>query len=176
VTASVAGDDGQGVGAAQQPFAVVDYQAGYRGLIAAFRQRVFERGISVTSQDIAEISGLPSHYFCKILSPSPNPSKRFGAASLGPILACLGLRIVLCEDPQAIQKYAARIPRRNESFVHAGTMVEIKFTRRKFREIQAKGRRARWDSMTAKQRSAWARKLNRARWQRKAANGAAVDR
>jgi hypothetical protein len=155
--------------AALQPFAEINYETGYRGLIAAFRQRVAQRRISVTSQDIAQISGLPSHYFCKILSPSKNPAKRFGAASLGPILACLGLKIVLCEDVEALEKYAKRLPARNESFVHTGT-VNFVLTRRHLRAIQRKGGKNSRLYMTKRQASVLARKAVKARWAKRKQN------
>ena len=160
---------------ALQPLAEVTFENGYAGLIAAFRARSEQRRIAITGEEVAQVAGLANFYLAKILSPSSKPAKRFGATSLGPILAVLGLKLLVVEDAEAVKTYGARIPPRHESFVHAATM-EIKFTRRKFRQIQAKGRKARWDNMTAKQRSAWARKLNRIRWQRELANGAAAER
>jgi hypothetical protein len=135
------------------------------------RSRAHERRVAITGAAIDETAGLPRYYIAKLLA--VHPVKRIGAISLGPVLSVLGVRLLLVEDEQSLQTYAARIPQRRESSVHAGT-IEIKFSRKKFREIQAKGRRARWDAMTAKQRSAYARRMNRARWQREAANGGAA--
>jgi hypothetical protein len=42
--------------------------------------------------------------------------------------------------------------------------MEWRVSPQSFRKIQAKGRKARWDAMTPKQRTAWGRKLNRIRW------------
>jgi hypothetical protein len=78
-------------------------------------------------------------------------------------LAVLGLKLLVIEDPEAVATYGSRIPPRKENFVHGATM-EFRISRRAFRQIQAKGRRARWDKMTAEQRSEWARELNRIRW------------
>jgi hypothetical protein len=88
-------------------------------------------------------------------------------------LAVLGVKLMLVEDAEALKIYGSRIPQRRETSVHAGT-IEIRFSSKKFREIQAKGRQARWAKMTPAQRTKWARKLNRIRWQRQAANGGAA--
>jgi hypothetical protein len=133
----------------------------YSELIDAFRARAVERHIAITNPAVAQLAGLPDAYPAKVLA--LNPVKRIGMISLGPLLAILGCRLILVEDLEAVKMYDGRIPKRNEAFVHATTM-EIKFSRRKWRQIQTKGRRTRWDSMTAKQRSAYARKLNRIRW------------
>jgi hypothetical protein len=79
-------------------------------------------------------------------------------------LAVLGLKLPVIEDPEAVATYGSRIPPRKESFVHGGTTVEFRISRRAFRQMQAKGRKARWEKMTAEQRSKWARELNRIRW------------
>jgi hypothetical protein len=164
-----------GQAAALQPLAVVNFENGYAGLIDAFRARAEERRIAITSEEVAQVAGIPSFYLAKVLSPSSKPPRRFGPASLAGILGVLGLRIVLIEDPVAIARFGSRISQRKTAFVRSGT-IEFRISRRAFRQMQEKGRKARWDAMTAKQRSAWARKMNRIRWQRGSANGAAVDR
>ena len=96
--------------------------------------------------------------------------------SLGPLLGVLGAKLVLMPDPEAEKLYAHKIPQRQESCVHTGVRgvtTEIRFSHKKFRQIQAKGRRSRWDNMTPKQRSAWARKLNKIRWAKVAAKAEA---
>jgi hypothetical protein len=143
--------------------AEITHDQGYAGLVRAFRGRADELRIAVTGEAVHEVCGLPSFYFAKILSPSSSPRKRFGAVSLGPILAALGLKIILTEDRQALEQYTSRIPPRNNSFVHGGT-VEFSISRRVLRKMQAKGGRSRWGKMTPKQRTALARKLNRIRW------------
>jgi hypothetical protein len=150
-----------------QPPAEINFRNGYAGMIEAFRARANERRIAITSADVAATAGLASHYIPKLLSPSKNPMRRVGMISLGPLLAVLQAKLLLVPDPEAEKLYGARIPQRQEPCVHngvRGVTTEIRFSHKKFRQIQAKGRRARWDNMTAKQRSAWARKLNRARW------------
>jgi hypothetical protein len=148
---------------AERELAVIDFENGYSGLVEAMRARANALRIATTGASAAQVSGLAQHYLAKILSPSPKPARRFGAISLGPILGTLQLKLVVTEDENAARRFGSQLEKRNEACVHSGTM-EIRFSHKKFRQIQAKGRRSRWDNMTAKQRSAWARKLNRARW------------
>ncbi|MFZ0147400.1 MAG: hypothetical protein WAM72_03470 [Xanthobacteraceae bacterium] len=146
---------------AERELAVVSFQNGYAGLIEAMRNRAAARRIAISSENFAQLCGLPSYYAVKLLS--VNPVRRIGALSLGPMLGALGLKLIVAEDEEAVARFTSRLPVRNESCVHTGTM-EWRISRRAFRQIQAKGRRSRWDNMTPKQRSAWARKLNRIRW------------
>jgi hypothetical protein len=157
--------------AALQPLAEVNFETGYAGLIAAFRARAAERHIAITGEAVAQVAGIPNFYLAKILSPSSKPAKRFGAASLGPILACLGLKIVLVEDSEALEKYASRIPKRQESFVHRGGTVQFVLTRRHLRAIQKKGGRNSRLYMSKRQASALARKAVKARWAKRKQNG-----
>ena len=132
---------------------------GYSGLIAAFRARAEQRQI-VISGSVNAVAGVPSNYLGKLLS--PRRPRRLGALSLGPLLGALGLRLLVLSDEDAVARYDARIDKRKQP-IRADSM-EWRVSRRAFREMQAKGRKARWNAMTPKQRSAWARKLNRIRW------------
>jgi hypothetical protein len=150
-----------------QPPAEITFRTGYAGMIEAMRNRAAARRIAITSADVAATAGLASHYIAKLLTPSKNPVRRVGMISLGPLLGILQAKLLLVPDPEAEKLYGARIPQRQESCVHngvRGVTTEIRFSHKKFRQIQAKGRRSRWDNMSPKQRSAWARKLNRFRW------------
>jgi hypothetical protein len=161
------------VTAESEPPVEITFRTGYAGMIAAFRARAHERRIAIAGDSVAAVSGLPSAYIAKLLSPN-NPVRRIGMISLAPLLGVLCAKLVLVPDPEAEKLYGARVPQRQESRVHNGVhgvTVEVRFSRKKFRQIQAKGRRARWDAMTPKQRSAWARKLNRIRWAKARAGG-----
>jgi hypothetical protein len=125
------------------------------------RARAHELRAAVSSENFAQLCGLPSYYPVKLLS--VRPVRRIGALSLGPMLGALGMKLIAVVDEDAVARFSSRLPIRNESCVHTGT-TEIRFSHKKFRQIQAKGRRARWDNMTPKQRSAWARRLNKIRW------------
>jgi hypothetical protein len=154
---------------ALHPFAIIDHTAGYRGLIIAFRKRVAELGLCITSEELAARSGTPSHYFCKILSPSPTPAKRFGSQSLGAILACLGLKIILVEDPAALERYTKGLPRANASFAHSTAFTQTR-SRQFMRKIGRLGAQKRWAAK--RQRVRAASRAARIRWQRESTNGA----
>jgi hypothetical protein len=154
-----------------ETLAVVDFQNGYAGLIDAMRARAEELKIAVSSADFAAVSGLPSYYGNKLLA--ANPVRRIGAISLGPLLGALGLRLVVQEDPLAVQRFTSRLPVRKEYCVHGGTMMQWRISERAFRALQAKGRKSRWENMSPKERSAWVvRKLNKARREKAAAAAA----
>ena len=157
----MAGDNAQAAEAAPrepaQPLAVVNFENGYAGLVAAFRAAAAARGVAIGGDSVAAVTGLCSAYVAKLLQ--PRPTKRVGLISLGPLLGALSIKLLVVEDPEALEKYGSRIPLRKELAVHGGTM-EFRISRRAFRQLQAKGRRARWDKMTPAQRTRWARKLN----------------
>jgi hypothetical protein len=158
----------------QQPTEIT-FRTGYAGMIEAFRARANERRIAITAAAVAATAGLPAYYIPKLLTPSKNPTRRIGMISLGPLLGVLGAKLVLVPDPEAEKLYGARIPQRQESCVHhgvRGVTTEIRFSHKKFRQIQAKGRRSRWDNVSPEQRSAVARELNRIRWAKVAAKAA----
>jgi hypothetical protein len=151
----------------EREIAVIDYRGGYAALVDSMRARAQELRVAVSSENFAQVCGLPSYYPVKLLS--VRPVRRIGALSLGPMLGALGMKLIAVEDPEAVARFTSRLPARQESCVHTGTM-EWRISRRAFRQMQAKGRKSRWENMTPKQRSAWARKLNKIRWA-KARNG-----
>lgn len=95
----------------------------YAQLVDACRARAAERKIAITGADVAQVSGLPSHYVAKLLS--VRPVKRIGLISLGPLLGVLGVKLVMVEDPIAMAKYTDKLPKRNESCVHNGAAITI---------------------------------------------------
>jgi hypothetical protein len=134
----------------------------YDGMIDALRARVQERRIAITSPHVAEVSGMPSYYLCKLLS--VHPTRRIGAYSLGPLLGVLGVKLVMIEDADAMAKS-----------VHTGTKT-WRVSSRAFKKMQDKGRKSRWENMTPEQRSAWVRrKLNKARQEKAAAKKAGQE-
>lgn len=70
----------------------------YDGLHSAIRARADEIGITREQIDLA--AEWPSGYASKILAPVP--FKTLGRQSLGPMLAILGLKVILVEDPEAM--------------------------------------------------------------------------
>jgi hypothetical protein len=144
----------------------------YPGLLIALRQRAKERKIAVSSEEVAEVSGLPIRYVAKVLQ--ANPTRRLGMISLGPVLAILGCRLALLEDTAALERFGARLKQRNDNLIHHDGVVSV-LTERRWRQTQAKGRRNRWAKLTPKQRAAWARKMNRLRWRKARAAARAAD-
>jgi hypothetical protein len=158
----------------QQP-AEINFRNGYAGMIEAFRARANERRIAITSQAVAQISGLPSYYVPKLLTPSKNPVRRIGMISLGPLLGVLGAKLVLLPDPEAEKLYGDRIPTRNESCAHP--MLTVKAGRGKqqlvsvklLRRIAPLGAAARNAKLSPARRKKIARIAARARWAQVAA-------
>jgi hypothetical protein len=152
--------------------AEITHENAYANLILAFRARANERRIAITGEDVARVAGMANFYLAKVLSPSSNPAKRFGAASLGPILAVLGLKLLLVEDAQAVKIYGTRIPPRASSFAHSTAFTQIR-SRQFMRKIGKKGAQVRWDNK--RKRHAAASKAARIRWATGGkANGAAA--
>jgi hypothetical protein len=140
---------------------VVASIADYSDFLDALRLRAKERKLAVSSEAVAEVAGLPGKYIAKLLQ--PNPIRRVGAISMGPVLAVLGVRLLMVEDTEALERYGSRLEQRNDNLIHhAGVAFVV--TQRKLRQNQAKGRRNRWAKMSPAQRAKWARRMNKLRW------------
>lgn len=178
--------------AASQPAPITDRVVGsfntYDGMIDAMRLRAQERKIAITSSEVAALANLPEYYVAKLLS--VHPVRRIGMISLGPLLSVLGVKLLMVEDREmiekmdrvAVQKFGKPLKPRNESCVHNDAAITFKFSRRHMQKIGKNGAkvrwgeaarnrvlrarhaaRVRWDKMTPKQRSAVNRKLARIR-------------
>jgi len=152
----------------------------YDGMIHALRGRAQERRIAITSPHVAEVSGLPNYYIAKLLS--VHPVRRVGMISLGPLLAVLGVRLLMVEDPKAMAQYTDKFAKRVEHCAHDGAAIRFSFSRRFMRKIGLKGAQVRWakvrkmhtavriagvnsrKNMTAAAASAIARKAAKVRW------------
>jgi len=155
----------------------------YEGLRKALNAAREKRDISFERMD--EITGAPPGYFAKLLG--PRAIRRIGLQSLGWAFGGLGIKCVIVSDPEALARIESRLVSRDvahlKSVVRGGT-TEIKLSRRHMSIIQAKGRRSRWEKMTAAQRTKWAKRMNKSRWkkirqrakQRKAAHRARKGR
>lgn len=157
----------------QQP-AEITFRTGYAGMIAAFRARAHERRIAIAGDSVAAVSGLPSAYIAKLLSPN-NPVRRIGMISLAPLLGVLQAKLLLVPDPEAEKLYGSRIPQRQESFAHpmraaksgrgGHTLTPLRLLRR----MAPLGAAARNAALSPRRRSQLARKAANARWQKAAA-------
>ena len=76
----------------------------YDELVQVLRNRVCELGIILDTVDA--VAGLAPRYASKLLSPAP--VKHFGAVSLFPVLAALGLRMRIEPDHEAIERLSKR--------------------------------------------------------------------
>jgi hypothetical protein len=62
--------------------------------------------LNISRLEIDRLSGLPNGYASTVLSNAPR--KRIGPANIGPMLADLGLALVVVEDAEAMARYTAR--------------------------------------------------------------------
>ena len=85
---------------------VNEYNAFHRVL----RQRAEE--LKAAQGTLDEVSGMTSGYVAKLLG--EGKSRRIGWESLGPLLGALGLKLVLCEDANAMRRYGPRLSKRCE--------------------------------------------------------------
>jgi hypothetical protein len=144
--------------------------ADYNGMLAAIRLRCQEQQIAVGSPDVAALAGIADGYLAKLTS--PKAPRRLGAISMGPILAVLGCRLVLVEDRKMMERYTNRLPKRNETCLHAGT-VHFALSGKHMRAIRRKGGANSRKNLGKRLRRALARKAAQARWRKAAAKAAA---
>jgi len=89
----------------------------YDELVTALRARVGQLGVACESIDAT--AGLASRYTCKLLAPVP--VREFGRCSLGPLLQCLGVKLILALDDEAA---FAKIRSRLVPVKHAGSAMQ----------------------------------------------------
>lgn len=92
----------------------------YDGLHAAFRNRATE--LQVTREAIDAVSGLQEGYTAKLLAPVP--IRMANKESLGPLLAALGLVLIVAEDAETLAKITKRMAKRRQAEPHAGTGMQ----------------------------------------------------
>jgi hypothetical protein len=85
---------------------VTDYDSLYSILRSRADQLKAARGT------LDHVSGLPAGYVAKLLG--EGKSRRVGWQSLHPLLATLGLKLVLMTDPEAVKRYGPRLVKRTE--------------------------------------------------------------
>jgi hypothetical protein len=86
----------------------------YDGLRIALRARAEQ--LDISRLEIDRISGVANGYSSAVLSNTPR--KRIGPANLGPILAALGLKLVVVEDAELMARYTARAEKRVPNMAH----------------------------------------------------------
>jgi general stress protein YciG len=105
----------------------------YGELICALRDRIL--ALNTTTLAVDHASGLPDGYTSKLFADAPIRS--LGRTSLGPLLATLGVQIVLVMAPNAAQ-ITKRLEARKFRPVQSAAL-HIKLTRKFMREIGRKG-------------------------------------
>jgi hypothetical protein len=121
----------------------------YEQMLEALRARVTE--LNVSGEAAEAYCGLPRGYFSKLIG--AHPVRRLGMTSFEPVLAGLGLRLLVIEDPQATARLKSRVKPRNGSFARRVSLYVNGITDRKWARIQKLGRQARWKKLTKQQRS-----------------------
>jgi hypothetical protein len=146
---------------AQIPERVIATFNSYDGMLAAMRLRAQEHQVPVGSAEVAAIAGIPDHYLAKLLS--PKAPRRLGSISMQPVLAVLGVKLVMVEDRETMARYGSRIPKRNNNFVHGGS-VHFALSGKHMRAIRRKGGANSRKNLGKRLRRALARKAAQARW------------
>ena len=142
----------------ERPRVIADVSS-YEALLGALRQRVTE--LQINGERFDEYAGLPRGYLSKLVG--ANPIRRLGAQSFQPVLAGLGLRLLVIVDNTATERLKKRLSPRNPSYVRGG-VTHLALTTRFMQKIGRLGAQARVDNSTKAQRQEWARKAAIARW------------
>ena len=133
----------------------------YEEMLAALRSRVTE--LQICGERFDEFAGLPRGYLSKLIG--AHPIRKLGMSSFQPVLAGLGLRLLVIEDLQATERLRSRLRPRNGSYVRADA-THVTLTFRFMQKIGRLGAKARIDNSTKAQRQEWARNAAFARWRK----------
>jgi hypothetical protein len=88
----------------------------YAGLIAALRERAEVLGVS--NQTLEATAGLPAGYCGHVLG--VKPSRQLGRLSLGLVLGALGVKLIVAEDPEVLERVRGRLVKRRRNGRHRG--------------------------------------------------------
>lgn len=138
----------------------------YGEALDVIRARINELGI--TYETVDELAGLPTRYTSKCLCVPPK--KRYSIFSLFSTWGAIGLAMQGVEDleltlrAKSSSQFRLRKHRLRKSILGAPRtiMLDGEF----MRQIGVKGGVSRAKKMTAKQRSAFAKRMNKARWRK----------
>jgi hypothetical protein len=134
----------------------------YDGLIAVLRVRATE--LRTSRETLDAIAGLPKGYISKLIG--ARPVRRIGMKALGELLGALGIKCVIVEDQQALERIRNRLGTSQIRYMRRAATHKVIVTSKFLRSIGRKGNRTRWKKMSPKARSREMRKLARLRWQR----------
>jgi hypothetical protein len=142
---------------------IVATAGNYLELVAGFRVRLAELGISYSTLD--EIAGWTDSYSTKVLG--EEPLRHMGAMALDAMLGAMGLRIALVDDPERLARvknhrhFVRRKHRARAVATHA--YIAHRVTREFLRQIGVKGGIATREKLSARRRKAIARNAARAK-------------
>jgi hypothetical protein len=155
----------------------------YKSLVDALRARAAERRIAISSPSVHEVAGLPDRYLTKLLGPAR--SRSLGQISLGPVLAVLGIKLMIVEDPEQVARLEGRLTyvtvstarrrafgiKRTISFAHMRKIAKIGA---KASHAARKARKLRSEKMRALAQKRW--RLEKAQAAERAAGAPAAMR
>jgi hypothetical protein len=131
----------------------------YDSLHRALRDRWNDRGYAIEHAN--EVIGLPARFLNKVLG--LNPERGITMTAVWSILSGFGLKMLLVEDPDAIQRFESRFRRRNPDVVRL-SQTHFVMTHKRWTLIAKLGRSRRWEGKTKQERVAAARHAANARW------------
>jgi hypothetical protein len=142
------------------PRVVVEVHS-YDSLHRALRDRWNDRGYAIEHAN--EIIGLSARFLNKALG--LNPERGITMTTVWSMLSGFGLKMLLVEDPDAIQRFESRIKRRNPDVVRLSETHYV-MTHKKWAQIAKLGRSRRWEGKSKQERVAAARHAANACWGR----------
>ena len=136
----------------------------YDGLHRILRDRAEELNVSRTTLD--EAAGFTSGHASKLLA--PRPLKKLGATTLGLMLQVMGLKLVVVEDPEQLQRISAKLIARevpaNVLSLSWGRAKHLLVSKRWVKKNGRKGGEQRAKNLSPRRRRAIARKAAKERW------------
>jgi hypothetical protein len=106
----------------------------YEQMLDALRRRVTE--LEVNGEAFDQYAGLPRGYLSKLIG--ARPVRRLGMTSFTPVLAGLGLRLLVVEDQEATARLKSGLRPRQAQYVRSGA-VHVTLTTRFLQKIGRKG-------------------------------------
>jgi hypothetical protein len=140
---------------------VIATVSSYQEMLAALRSRVTE--LQINGERFDHFAGLPTGYLSKLIG--AKPIRRLGMVSFQPVLAALGLRLLVIEDQEATERLKNCLPPRNPSYVRS-VAVHGHLTTRFLQKIGRKGGENSRVNLSKRLRKQLARKAALARWRK----------
>lgn len=121
--------------------------------------------MNISRLELDRISGVANGYSAAVLSDTA--TKRIGANTIGPLLAALGVKLALIEDPDAMARYTVHAEQRVPNMAHAGRLGRNAMNRAKlviFAELGRRGGLARFAKLNDAEKTALGRRAALKRW------------